>query len=63
VFGEHSPAETFEVLAVGIFSSWRNAERLLSDASLLADAGRLSSAKFLITTAREELAKPFMLVD
>jgi AbiV family abortive infection protein len=36
---------------------------LLSDANLLVEAGRLSSATFLITTAREELAKAPLLLD
>jgi AbiV family abortive infection protein len=36
---------------------------LVSNAALLAKEGCLSSARFLITTAREELAKSYLLVD
>ncbi|MBC8354546.1 MAG: AbiV family abortive infection protein [Planctomycetes bacterium] len=63
VFADRAPAEVCKVVADGIGGGWRNAERLLSDASLMVDAGRLSSARFLITTAREELAKSPLLLD
>jgi AbiV family abortive infection protein len=63
LFGDRSPPDSFEVVAAGISASWRNAKRLLDDATCLAEAGRLSSARFLITTAREELAKSYILVD
>jgi len=36
---------------------------LLSDARLLVEGGRLSSARFLLTTSREEVAKSYILVD
>jgi len=63
LFGE-CPADTsFELVAEGLSASRRNAERLLSDVRLLLDAGRLSSARFLLTTAREEVAKSYILVD
>ena len=51
------------VAASGIGGGWRNAERLLCDARVMVQAGRLSSARFLVTTAREELAKSPLLVD
>jgi AbiV family abortive infection protein len=63
LFGGCSPDTSFELVAQGLSASRGNAERLLSDARLLVDAGRLSSARFLLTTALEELAKSYILVD
>lgn len=54
---------SFELVALGLSASRCNAERLLSDVRFLVEAGRLSSARFLVTTAREELAKSYILVD
>jgi AbiV family abortive infection protein len=58
-----TPTEVCKIVAGGISGAWRNAERLLSDAAIFVNAGRLSSARFLITTAREELAKAPLLLD
>ncbi len=63
LFAECRPDVSFELAAMGLSASRRNAERLLSDACLLVEAGRLSSARFLLTTAREEIAKSYILVD
>lgn len=63
LFGECSKEKSFELVAEGLSASRRNAERLLSDAQLLVGAGRLSSARFLLTTSREEVAKSYILVD
>jgi AbiV family abortive infection protein len=63
LFGGHSPGKSFELIAMGLSAGYRNADRLLSDVRLLVQAGRLSSAKFLLTTAREELAKSCILID
>lgn len=63
VFAERGPAEICHIVAGGISGAWGNAERLLADARLFVEAGRLSSARFLIATAREELAKAPLLVD
>lgn len=63
LFGECTEEKSFELLAEGLCASHRNAERLLSDAQLLVGAERLSSAKFLLTTSREEVAKAYILVD
>ncbi len=60
----HRPAEqTFRLLSEGISVCRDNAERLLADAEHLVRADRLSSGRFLITTAREETAKPYILLD
>ena len=63
VFADRRPAEICQIVAGGISGAWSNAERLLADARSFVDVGRLSSARFLITTAREELAKAPLLVD
>jgi len=63
LFGECQPEASFELVAEGLSASRCNAERLLSDALRLFEAGWLSSARFLLTTAREELAKSYILVD
>ncbi len=63
LFGECKPEESFERVASGLSASHRNAERLLSDVRFLVGTGRLSSARFLLTTAREEIAKSYILVD
>ena len=63
LFKERTPLESFRLIAEGISASYNNANRLLSDAQYLTDAGRHSSAKFMLTTAREEIAKSFVLLD
>lgn len=55
--------ESFKIIAEGISASYKNAGRLLSDAEYLLDGGRLSSARFILTTAREEIAKSYILLD
>ncbi|MBI3571580.1 MAG: AbiV family abortive infection protein [Gammaproteobacteria bacterium] len=63
LFGECAPDESFERVASGLSAIRRNAERLLSDARFLVGSERFSSARFLLTTAREEIAKSYILVD
>ena len=63
IFADRQPAEVCKLVAGGIAGAWRNADRLLSDAKALVESGRLSSARFLVTTAREELAKAPLLLD
>lgn len=63
LFAECSADTSFERVAEGLAASCNNAERLLSDAQYLFEAGRLSSARFLLTTAREEIAKSYILVN
>lgn len=61
---EHQPPErSFELISEGLAASYRNADRLLSDARYLLSGGRLSSARFMLATAREEIAKSYILVD
>ena len=63
LFEECTFLKSFELIAKGISASYNNAHRLLSDARYLTDAGRHSSAKFMLTTAREEIAKSYILLD
>ena len=50
-------------ISAGIRAFISNAARLLGDVKLLVDAGRYASAMFLATTAREEIAKSYIMVD
>ena len=50
-------------IAQGIQHLVRNARRLYEDAKILAEANRLVSAEFLLTTAKEEIGKVFILLD
>ena len=63
LFEESTLSKSFDLIAEGITASYNNASRLLSDARYLTDAGRHSSAKFMLTTAREEIAKSNILLD
>lgn len=63
LFEGRNADQTYELLSEGISACCQNAERLLADAEYLTQADRLCSARFLITTAREELAKPYILLD
>ena len=63
LFERGTVGESFDLLASGILSAIANSDRLLSDCMTLADSGRYASARFLLTTAREELAKAPILAD
>lgn len=54
---------SLERVADGISCCVDNAGRLLSDVHVLLAQGRFSSAHFLLTTAKEELGKAFILID
>jgi len=53
----------FNRLFEGIIAVLDNAEALLDDAAILADAGRYERAEFLIATAQEEMGKAYILLD
>jgi AbiV family abortive infection protein len=63
LFSHREPESIYELVGQGLVASYQNAERLLNDATYLADSDRLSSARFLMTTTREELAKSYILLD
>ncbi len=60
LFDQKEHEQSIQIIAEGISSVLANAKRLLADAELMQDAGRLSTARFLITTAQEEIAKTYM---
>lgn len=63
LFPEYSTETSFQLISEGLDASCSNADRLMSDVNILVDAGKLSSARFLLTTAQEEIAKSYILVD
>lgn len=63
LFGAGDRELALAKLSDGIAFIIGNARRLLSDVDLLVSNGRLSSARFLVTTAKEELGKAYLLLD
>ncbi len=63
LFGTGDPTKTLATISAGIHRIVENAEMLLDDAVALADARRFESADFMVATAREEMAKIYILVD
>lgn len=63
LFSDCRSEDSFRLISEGLSGSVSNAERLLSDVQLLVERGRYSSARFLLTTAREEIAKSYILAD
>jgi AbiV family abortive infection protein len=63
LFDRRDCEHSIRIIAEGISSVLANAKRLLANAELMQDTGHLSTARFLITTAREEIAKTYILVD
>ena len=63
LFHDYPTLKSFERLSVGLKASIDNSNRLISDTKVLINKGRYSSAKFLLTTAKEELAKTMILSD
>ncbi len=55
--------DSFDRIFQGIELCVQNAKRLISDVKLLVDNNNYSSALFLLTTAREEFAKSYLLFD
>jgi len=52
-----------EIISAGINAICANQNRLMADVNLLAKSKRFSSAHFLLTTAKEEMAKVSILLD
>jgi len=55
--------ETLEAISQGLVAFVDNSDRLLEDATILLKEKRFASAQFLITTADEEMAKSYILLD
>lgn len=63
LFKRRDKAATLEVLSSGLYAIVKNAELLLSDAKLLLDSQRYARAYFVISTADEEMAKSYIILD
>jgi AbiV family abortive infection protein len=63
LFIRRHDANTFQVLSDGIAACIQNARRLYDDANLLFKKDKWPSGTFLLTTAHEEIAKTYIIVD
>lgn len=63
LFAGRRPEAILQNLSEGILGCAANAARLLADVELLVGSGRYASATFLVTTAKEEMAKAYILLD
>jgi AbiV family abortive infection protein len=54
---------TLDVISKGLNCVAENAESLLHEAKILADSEKKARASFLVTTANEEIAKAYILLD
>lgn len=55
--------KTLEIISEGLTACLENADSLIQDAKILANNKRYSTAIFLLTTADEEMAKSYILLD
>ena len=63
VFLNREDEEIIQLLSEGIVAVINNAENLYSDARLMFKNSRWTSWRFLLTTANEEMAKSYILLD
>ena len=63
LFEHREYAETLLSLSEGIAAIEENASRLIDDALLLLNEDRWTSGRFLLSTADEEIAKSYILMD
>ena len=63
LFLDKERTEILQLLSEGIYCLMTNIEGLLDDAILLAEYGRHERSYFLAVTAREEIAKIYILLD
>jgi AbiV family abortive infection protein len=63
LFVGRRPEATLQAISQGLILLLENAIRLKEDANILLKANRFASPKFLITTADEEIAKFYILLD
>lgn len=55
--------ESIKIIYDGLNAILMNVNRLISDVKILASSNHFSSARFLLTTAREEMAKSYIFLD
>jgi len=63
VFAESKPEATLRTVSQGLIAFLENATRLMEDMTVLMKAERFPTAKFLLTTTNEEMAKSYILLD
>jgi len=63
LFNGRTRDESLGMISLGIGACASNSARLLEDVKLLVEMGSFASATFLATTAREEIAKCYILID
>lgn len=63
VFADHEPEVVLRTISKGLIAILENAIRLMEDMTVLMKAERFPTAKFLLTTTNEEMAKTYILLD
>ena len=63
IFLNRDTEEIVQLLSDGIAAVINNAENLYQDAELMLKNSRWTSWRFLLTTANEEMAKSYILLD
>lgn len=63
LFRGRRPEIIIRAISKGLIACFKNATRLIEDAKILIIAERFASSRFLITTADEEIAKSYILLD
>lgn len=63
IFVDNNESEIIELISSGLLAVMNNAARLMDDVKILANSKKYASAKFLLTTADEEMAKSYILLD
>jgi AbiV family abortive infection protein len=63
VFEGFKPESVLRTISQGLIAFLENATRLTEDMLILMKAERFSTAKFLLTTTNEEMAKTYILLD
>ncbi len=63
IFINRQRDQSIELIAKGIIALIQNASRLYKDASILIENSRWTGAKIFLTTADEEMAKVYILID
>jgi len=55
--------ESIELISDGLNAILKNVNRLISDVGILTNSNHFSSAHFLLTAAKEEMAKSYIFLD
>lgn len=63
IFENKDESIIIQLISDGLIAVINNASRLINDVHLLIDSNRYASARFLLATADEEMAKSYILLD